>query len=94
MCTLFRHINSGRVGSEKVSILLSEINLPAPGNRPELTKKPATESRVAQGAQEYANPYSLALKPPSRSWTALLHPEEKPRTLGDLGGFLIKWFRK
>jgi len=43
-------------------------------NRPNVSKKPATESRSAQGGPECPNPSSTALRPPLRSWHALSHP--------------------
>ena len=59
---------STRVGIplRKEAFLTLRIIPPEPGNSPDMTKKPVTESPVAQGRQESPNPSRSALRPPSR----------------------------
>jgi len=48
----------------KEASFLARINPSEPGNLPNVIKKPATESRPAQGRQEYAKVLKVVLKPP------------------------------
>jgi len=50
--------------AQRGSFLTLRINLPPRGNGAFLTKKPDTESRVAQGSEESPNPSESVLPPP------------------------------
>ena len=78
-------------GTPRCKVLPSplRINLLDPRNRPRRAKKPATESHSAQGRLFSPNPSRVALRPPSRLWPALSHPEEERGSPGSWVGFLI-----
>jgi len=78
-CSSHRGFKGERVSKEKEASLSLRINPLPGGNRPNVAKKPATESHCAQGDPEYANPSEHDLKPPLRSWAALSSREEELR---------------
>ena len=67
---------STRVGFSRTKgrLFTLRINPEMGGNLSIKAKKPATESRCAQGRREYPDPSATVMKPPSRSWPAFSVP--------------------
>ena len=71
-CALFSDMLKKRgLPEEETGLSPLRINPGNPGNLPNMAKKPATESSVAQGLPKSPNPSGTVTKPPLRLWPAL-----------------------